>query len=161
MRSSQGQFFQFRAVQGVKGKLEREARRGEEGSVGADATGSKQYQLAANDKDDELETMPFGRDAASTKYADVDALYGSDENHARGGATFHLKEEEHHLEALQKMNAFECKDYDVNDSILNKLTNSVKSKKEYNLREALCWLLPIVIGILMGFTAFVVDIGIE
>ena len=123
--------------------------------------GSKQYQLAANDEDDELETMPFGRDAASTKYADVDALYGSDENHARGGATFHLKEEEHHLEALQKMNAFECKDYDVNDSILNKLTNSVKSKKEYNLREALCWLLPIVIGILMGFTAFVVDIGIE
>ncbi|QDZ22769.1 chloride channel protein [Chloropicon primus] len=121
--------------------------------------GSKTYiDLATHSDDEELElgSMPFGR-SSSAKYEDVDALYGSE----GGRATFHLKEEEHHLEALEKMNRFECKDYDICDSQLNKLTNSVKSKKEYNLREALCWLLPIVIGVLMGITAFVVDIGIE
>ena len=137
--------------------------------------GSKNYVDLAASSDDELGAEPielqnlerdlpmaFGRQGSSSaKYEDVDALYG--ENGGAGGSrnTFHLKEEEHHLEALQKMSAFECKDYDICDSQLNKATNSVKSKKEYNLREALCWLLPIVIGILMGFTAFVVDIGIE
>lgn len=84
-----------------------------------------------------------------------------------GGRPFHhpqyfaAKEDEELVENLQKMHKFESKDFDICDSILNKATNSRKSKKEYQVREILCWLLPCVIGIIMGFTAFVVDAGIE
>ena len=120
--------------------------------------GSKTYLDLADTDEDEDESMPFT--TSSAKYEDVDALYGTSSD-GRSGATFHLKEEEHHLDQLQKMARFECKDYDICDSQLNKLTNSVKSKKEYNIREALCWLLPIVIGVCMGFIAFLVDLGIE
>lgn len=65
------------------------------------------------------------------------------------------------LERLKRMGGFEAQDFDPADNDIEREFALHRSERDYVLADTWRWFLSIIIGIVMGFAAFLVDWGIQ
>lgn len=109
------------------------------------------------------------RAAALTRYLslgklsarDAKSMFQSPTGNSTEGAPLSPHHATETLERVQRMAAFEGKNFDPIESTLTRQANIHRSHKDYSDRYFYQWLIPCLIGISMGGIAFFVDWGIE